>query len=687
MQKPKTHLYLYCFLLFSIIGYSQIPFIEKAQIDKAFILFNTGKPEEAYSKAHFLLKSTRSNYIKVNSSLLLAYYFKNQSLIDSSLYYCKKALVYNTSATDSLKNRLSALTYNLYALNNKEKGLLEESKKWHLLGLEVTKKKENLYYTHLHGLANTYRSLGRYSKALELFKVCINEAKEEEIIFGSYINLGIIYAALGQKSKSNSYLLKAKKLALKNNSTKALVTILLNLANNLDFGDPEKVNYLYEAKDICIANKFHQLELVVIQNIGIVFLNSNLYNEASVYFIDSSIKASNLGLLSSEMESYRLLEKTFKESDNYKNALHFNKKYHRLQDSISNLQKRKEIQVLEAKYNSLEKERAIKLLQIENSNKKLRIKTKEDALQNIGLQREIENKRSENTILGLQNGAEIRKNEIVLLKKNGELKAIDIDRQKTIRNIILVAFFILLIPIIGFAVLYYQKLQAQSSLHLQEQEIAKQEIHALIQEQELKLIKASVAGQDAERSRIAQEMHDGIGGNLAAIKLQFSQLEADPKNKQLLYKQLDDTYEQVRDFSHNLIPKKIRETDFIPLIKEYLKNVSNASNIEINVTSYKELVVNRLTKEVQTELFSILQELITNTLKHANATVIEVQVDVLNELVFFSYEDNGVGFSTDKKSGGIGLENIKNRVLKLKGVSHIDSFPKRGTLVTIEIPN
>ena len=85
-------------------------------------------------------------------------------------------------------------------------------------------------------------------------------------------------------------------------------------------------------------------------------------------------------------------------------------------------------------------------------------------------------------------------------------------------------------------------------------------------------------------------------------------------------------------------------------------------------------------------MFSIFQELTTNTLKYAKAKTIDIQLDFLNQCLFFVYEDDGIGFDVSSTTLGIGLTNIKSRVDNYKGILHIDSKPNRGTNINIEIP-
>ncbi|WP_179336665.1 tetratricopeptide repeat-containing sensor histidine kinase [Winogradskyella ludwigii] len=665
--------------------------IEDQKVTELFYNLNNGYDQKAYQDAHRLLHTSKSKKTITNINLLLAYYHNKYVSIDSSTYYTKQALKGKESVSDSLGIRLTILSYQLLAINNNNKGLYQESKKWHIKGVELSEKhnETNLYFTHLHGLASVYVTLNQTQEALELFEKCIKNSNDEDIILGSYINLGAIYSSLSKYELSNSYLQKAKDICEKDTYRKqALANVMINIGDNyLSAGETDKgILALNEAKKISYQNRFQDLELIVLGKIGKVFFNEKKDDEALLVFSDALIKAMTLGNLDIEMNSYLMLEKLSARRDDYKSAYRYGKRFYEIKDSIANSQAEKEINNLEIKFKTLEKEKTIKLLKIENLNKSLSIKNQNADIEKYKLQKTIIAKQNENQVLQLQNGVEKRKNEITLLKEREALKAVELDREKTIKYIVLVAFFILLVPIVGLLINYYQKLQAQSLLNSKEKEINEQQVISLKKDQELKLIKASIRGQDQERKKIAQEMHDSVGGNLAAMKLQFSQLSKHPEKLKLIYSQLDDTYEQVRNLSHNLLPKKIRENDFVFLIKEYINTVEEASEITFNVSFFDEFKINALNKILQNELFSVFQELTTNTLKYAKATTIDIQLDLLNECLFFVYEDDGIGFDLSKTTLGIGLTNIKNRVDNYNGILHIDSQPNRGTNINIEIP-
>ena len=176
--KPRYFIY-FLFVCYAAIGMAQTttPIIESEEkkVDELFYYFNNGFEKKAYQEAHHLLRTFKSNKAITNTNLLLAYYHNKYVAMDSSIYYTNKALKSKKNTEDSLGVRLTILSYQLHALNNKNKGLYQESKKWHIKGAELSEKhnETNLYYTHLHGLASTYVTLGKTEEALALFDKCI----------------------------------------------------------------------------------------------------------------------------------------------------------------------------------------------------------------------------------------------------------------------------------------------------------------------------------------------------------------------------------------------------------------------------------------------------------------------------------------------------------------------------------
>nr|WP_315152974.1 tetratricopeptide repeat protein [uncultured Flavobacterium sp.] len=663
---------------------------EKRVIADAFSLLNKNEDKKAYKTAHRLLKGSKIKASLTNSNLLLAFYFNKRSQIDSSLFYTHQALRLNPIANDSLTCRLYSLGYNLMAINNKKRGLLGESKKWHIKGIDISQKfnETDLYYTHVHGLALTYSDLGDFTNALKLFQQCLNYKQSEEIIIGSYINIGDIYSILKEYEKSNWYLYKVKTLCEKGNDFQAKAVIAYNLGTNYQYQNKidEAISLYNEAIEIADKNELPQVAINARLSVGNILLERKKTEEAKSIFSSALNDAIKLGYLTEQGNIYDNLKEISLAQNDYKNAYTFAEKSSKIKDSIAHLQKDKEINELEVKFKTWQKEKEISVLQIENKAKALEIENKEEALAFLNLQKEINRKENENKILNLHNISQKKASEIISLKKDQLLKMAEINWQKVTKKITLYSFLAILIPIIGLLFLYYQRLKTQRLLNQNEKEISEQKIISLVKDQELKLIKATVKGQDKARTKIAKELHDSIGGNLAAIKLQLNTIAAKPDSVQSIQKQLDETYQQVRDLSHNLIPEKFSQNNFCSLLEEYQKNLAGINNLKTSFTAYPRNEIDLIADNLQMEIYKIIQELVTNTLKHAKATSIDLQLNYIEDNLNILFEDNGIGFDPAKKDTGIGFKNINSRLETIAGSMEIDSMIKRGTIINIEIP-
>ncbi len=666
--------------------------LENKSMEEAFEWFNNKEYKKAYKRAHQLRKSLKTGRALNNSYLLLAYHFRNQTLIDSSNFYVDKILKHNYIGNDSIKTKFRSTAYNILGVNYKNQGLYDESRKWHLKGIEAAEKynEKDMYYTNTYGLALNYSEAGEHGKALKLFKECINYKDDSEIVFGSYINIGMIYSDLEDYVTAEKYLMKGKQLSQKQNNQSALAVILLNQGVNAQTqGHYDEAIKLYEdVIEISSKINLRRIELIGRMNIGSVYTDIKNYKNAELIYSSALHNAVELGLFKQQLNIFENLKRIAIIQGNYKNAFKHLSQYFAVKDSIVKLQKIKEINELEVQYETLKKEKEIKILKIQNANRDLKVKNQQEAIKNLTLEQEIEKKENENQILAFENISEKRVNEISLLKKNQEIKDTELDRQKSIKNTILYSFLIVLIPVIGLLIIYYQKLQTQSELNKKQQEVTEQKINGLLKDQELEVIKASIQGQDKERKRIAQELHDSIGGNLAAIKLQISNSKiSNTSFLQSINKQLDDTYHQVRSLSHTLIPKKFAKNHFCDVLEEYLNNIGNGTGLQVSFQAYPRNKIDDINQNTKLEIFKVIQELITNTIKHAKATSMDLQLNLLDTNLNILFEDNGLGFDVNNFHEGIGYSNIKNRLQGMKGELNIDSRKNRGTIINIEITN
>ncbi len=205
---------------------------------------------------------------------------------------------------------------------------------------------------------------------------------------------------------------------------------------------------------------------------------------------------------------------------------------------------------------------------------------------------------------------------------------------------------------------------------------------------ELTKLKSIIEGEENERRRIAQDLHDGIIGDLSAIKFGVSGMEdyqLKPSEKNYLHKvidMIDQACTQVRNISHDLMPASIEEFGLIESLNQYCRKLNLAHTEQIYFQTFG--IYKPLSKSHESTLYRIIQELLNNIIKHADATQALVQFNFHEDEISVSVEDNGKGFDPQISYEGIGLRNIRSRVRLLHGELDMKSSEK-GTFIHILI--
>lgn len=210
-----------------------------------------------------------------------------------------------------------------------------------------------------------------------------------------------------------------------------------------------------------------------------------------------------------------------------------------------------------------------------------------------------------------------------------------------------------------------------------------------------RLLSSIIEGEDRERQRVAVELHDGIGQYLTATNLNLESLKKDveklpPQKYQqfmnglvLLSMAIDET----RNLAHTLMPKALSDYGLEVSLKSLIEKLRKSSIPDIFF--YSSINEDRLIEQARINIYRIIQEAVGNALRHSKGTRIDVQAVMNHNTLVILIEDNGVGFDYGnilKKTGGIGLQSIKNRVVSMNGNIEIDSVQGRGTSISIEIP-
>ncbi len=214
----------------------------------------------------------------------------------------------------------------------------------------------------------------------------------------------------------------------------------------------------------------------------------------------------------------------------------------------------------------------------------------------------------------------------------------------------------------------------------------------LVGEQQRERLKIALDAQEQERKSIAQDLHDEVGSRLATLKLYVSSLtnylKDSPEAHRLRQEVLDIIHislVDIRRLLRELSPRTLEQYGYTAAVEELVHKI-NATD-QMHVTFEARKLAADLPKNIETGLYRIIQELLNNTLKHANASEVVISIIPSGSMISFFYSDNGLGFLPEKALKGLGMNNVESRVAVLNGKIEWYSAPGQGLEVTIEIPS
>ena len=194
---------------------------------------------------------------------------------------------------------------------------------------------------------------------------------------------------------------------------------------------------------------------------------------------------------------------------------------------------------------------------------------------------------------------------------------------------------------------------------------------------------------EKERSRIAADLHDEFGPLLSAVKMRINSFELvdedDHKEVVKTNQHIDLMLKRVREISFDLMPSALLRKGIVIAIKEFADYIMKSNALYIEFTAQEPLV---LAEQEAVNLYRILQEVIHNTLKHANASRLSIDLKADKKTLILKTVDNGIGFNVNAVSqkAGVGLRSLLSRTKIMNGTMYIDSQAGKGTSFTFEIP-
>jgi two-component system, NarL family, sensor kinase len=287
----------------------------------------------------------------------------------------------------------------------------------------------------------------------------------------------------------------------------------------------------------------------------------------------------------------------------------------------------------------------------------------------------LQNADSKKMALDLDKKYETEKKEKQLLLQQSAI------RKKSTLNYILIGSTASLLLISLLAYRTYQ----------QKRKLQEQKITELEKEKLLLATQSIVKGQEDERSRLAQDLHDGLGGLLSGVKLQLGAMkgnlilsEEHGRTFNNALGKLDESISEMRRVAHNMMPEALMKLGLQQALQDYCDGLSESQTFKINGEFYG--LEKRMDSSTEIVVYRIVQELLNNVVKHSGATTILAQVMRQENSLSITVEDNGRGFDMTQTDllKGAGLKNIQSRVDYLKGQLDIQSTPGKGTSVHID---
>lgn len=200
-------------------------------------------------------------------------------------------------------------------------------------------------------------------------------------------------------------------------------------------------------------------------------------------------------------------------------------------------------------------------------------------------------------------------------------------------------------------------------------------------------LRLMIESQEIERSRISRELHDDFGARLSTLKLYMEAIKLQPKRAEEIAKNttqiIDQSIVELRNILLNLSPKTLSDDGLEIAMQEIANSINKTNLIEVN-SSYS--VSQELKASAAISIYRIVFELINNTIKHAQASQIDISLTQRKDFIVLHYEDNGAGIHKEAKSKGYGISNIQNHLQAHDGVSYIDSSAGQGYHFTAEFP-
>ncbi len=568
-----------------------------------------------------------------------------------------------------------------------------------------------IYQNH----AFLYGNASRYEESIACLDTAIlnyqrsDHPNTSKMLANTYNDIGNKYKTINETEKAVDYYLKGIGLLEKAGMNNELVTPYCNLANTFgDIGDPKRQNeYGYKAlaaaKKTGVGNKIF-MACFILAN-AYVHTQQNNLEMAKKYIDTASMYFDPKALINSpdiQVSYYLVRAQVFRQTERFDSAEYYFKKCYSVAEQYNYGYGKAEAQlqlggvsIQQQKYAEAEKYLLAGIRQadsigyynmLDEGYRYLadvyaatgrykeayeyhqKYKEVSDSVTSLDAKKFIED---------LEKKYETSKKDQQLLLQQTQLQ-----KRKTLNYILIAAALALLL----FSVLAFRN-------YNQKKKLQQQRISELETQQQLTATEAILKGEEQERTRLAKDLHDGLGGMLSGIKFSFQTMKGNmvmtPDN-QLAFERsmdmIDSSIKEMRRVAHNMMPEALVRFGLNTALKDFCNDINQSGALIVNYQSIG--LENEVVEQTAAvNIYRIVQELINNILKHAAANTAIVQVSKKGDSFSITVEDDGKGFDPQLLKGtkGIGWTNIQSRVEYMKGSIDVQSEPGKGVSVHVEL--
>jgi len=557
-------------------------------------------------------------------------WYSNHMKYDSALLSALSGLDYSFKSEDEQK---IGYAFNQVGNINIQIGQADSAVLYLLKGLPYAERAANkrLPVNMRYNLSAAYYQIGNARLALQYAKDAYGKAlklNDSHLLYNSLFNWATMEVAADRLDTALIMFEQLKDTAKKNNDDYNVMDVLNNTGDIYYRKGAFKKSLEQYNMIASILKNYDEPEydLYLYMNRGNTLIPLNRFEEAETDLIKATNLAKRLHARMELTNIYQFRSNLYEKKNDFKSALYYWKLADSLKQESIKEDSRKNIQSLEIKY--------------QTANKELQLAKKETALKN------------KNTL-----------------------------------NAALIVGCIVLGLILFLA---YRNIRQRHKNLITERKLHKQRIKELERQHQLEAMQSIMRGQEAERSRLAKDLHDGIGGLLSGVKLGLSSVQKNEKMQEqntrtidAVINQLDKSISELRRVSHNMMPEALLKYGLKEALQNYCENLNLSGNVHVKLQTYG--LSRRLEQGTEIVIYRIVQELLNNIIKHAEAKNALVQLSCEAEGFSLTVEDDGKGFDVNEinEIEGAGIANIKARATYLQATVDVQSTKGEGTSVMI----